>query len=253
MNALIGRLARALLALVFGLAFWKGVVWFTEVPHFILPSPERVGARLWDARELIAQNALVTFGEIIAGFVLGAALGVSTAMNMALYSGYRILMRPLIVFAQAIPIFALAPVITLWLGYGVASKIIVVVLIIYFPVASAFFDGLSRTPQGVLDLAHVMGASERNILLRIRAPYAVPALATGLRLAAAAAPFGAVIGEWVGASKGLGHLMLLANGRAQTDLMFAALIALATFSSLLYFAVDALGARFARRYSDPVA
>jgi len=243
--------AGALGAFIFGIALWQFIVWATGAPPFILPGPERVFRKLIESRELIAANALITYGQILGGFVLGSVLGVATAMNMALSPLYRTLMRPFIVFAQAIPIFALAPVITLWLGYGAASKVIVVVLIIYFPIASAFFDGLIRTPQGMIDLARVMGASQRSTLMQLRIPYAIPSLASGLRLAAAAAPFGAVVGEWVGASKGLGHLMLLANGRAQTDLMFAALIALAAFSLALYFVVDFLGDRLTKRFSEP--
>jgi putative hydroxymethylpyrimidine transport system permease protein len=171
---------------------------------------------------------------------------------MILSPVYRSVMRPLVVFSQAIPIFALAPVVTLWLGYGMASKVLFIVLIIYFPIASACYDGLSRTPQGALDLARVMGASPLRTTLRVRAPYAIPSLASGLRLAVAAAPFAAVIGEWVGASRGLGHMMLLANGRGQTDLMFACLIALAAFTVVLYFAIDALGDALVARFSEPL-
>ncbi|MEM7320806.1 MAG: ABC transporter permease subunit, partial [Pseudomonadota bacterium] len=102
---------------------------------------------------------------------------------------------------------------------------------------SAFFDGLMRTPQGFLDLAQVMRASPRAILWHIRIPAALPSLASGLRLAAVYAPIGAVIGEWVGASRGLGYLMLLANGRAKTDLMFAAMLTLGVFSVMLHLGV----------------
>ncbi len=117
------------------------------------------------------------------------------------------------------------------------------VLIIYFPVASAFFDGLMKTPVGYLDLAKTMGASPLRTLWHVRFKSALPSLGSGLRLAAVYAPIGAVIGEWVGASKGLGYLMLLANGRAKTDLLFAALIVLAVLTVCLHLAVDA----FARR------
>jgi len=108
------------------------------------------------------------------------------------------------------------------------------VLIIYFPITSAYFDGLMRTPQGYPDLAQTVQAKPRAILWRIRVPAALPSLASGLRLAAVYAPIGAVIGEWVGSSQGLGYLMLLANGRAKTDLMFAAMLTLGVLSVLLY-------------------
>ena len=136
------------------------------------------------------------------------------------------------------PVFALAPLLVLWLGYGLASKVAMATLIIYFPVTAAFYDGLKRTDPGWLDLARTMGGSRLAVLRVIRVPAALPALASGLRVATAVAPIGAVVGEWVGSSAGLGHLMLHANARLQIDLMFAALFVLAVFAVLLYFAVD---------------
>ena len=251
MNRGLQALARGLLASVFALALWQAIVWLTGVPHFILPGPDRVFRALWTSRDMIADNALITFAEIIAGMIIGSALGVSTALQLVMSPWSRMLMRPVIIFAQAVPVFALAPILTLWLGYGMASKILMVVLIIYFPVASSFFDGMMRTPQGYLDLARVMDSKKLNAIFRLRIPYAMPSLASGLRLAAVSAPFGAVIGEWVGASRGLGHLMLLANGRAQTDLMFASLIVLAAFTVLLYYAIDRLGALLTERFAGP--
>ncbi len=245
-------LARGVLIFAFAIVLWQAIVWLTGVPHFILPGPQRVFERLWDAREMIAENAVITFAEIIGGMVLGAALGVSTAIQLVMSPFSRIFMRPVIVFAQAVPVFALAPIITLWLGYGMASKILIVILVIYFPIASSFFDGMMRTPQGYLDLARVMDSKPLNTIFHLRLPHAMPGFASGLRLAAVYAPFGAVIGEWVGASRGLGHLMLLANGRAQTDLMFASLFILAAFTVLLYNLVDRLGVVITRRYGEPV-
>jgi putative hydroxymethylpyrimidine transport system permease protein len=112
-------------------------------------------------------------------------------------------------------------------------------LIIYFPVTAAFFDGLRRTEPGWLDLAHTMGGSRFRILRHIRIPAALPALSSGIRVATAVAPIGAVVGEWVGSSAGLGYLMLQANARLQVDTMFAALLLLALMAIGLYYAVDA--------------
>ena len=158
---------------------------------------------------------------------------------MSFFRPARRWLLPVVVVSQAIPVFALAPLLVLWLGYGMASKVAMAVLIIYFPVTAAFFDGLRRTDPGWLDLARTMGAGRWAILCRIRLPAALPALASGLRVAAAVAPIGAVIGEWVGASAGLGYLMLHANARVQIDVMFAALVTLAAIGVALYFAVDA--------------
>lgn len=252
MSRRAAAIGRGLLAFGFGLALWQGVVWATAAPAFILPGPERVAMRLWQSRALIAENALITFAEILVGLLLGVALGVATGLQLAMSRLARLLLQPVLVFAQAVPVFALAPILTLWLSYGFASKIVMVTLIISFPVAAAFFDGLLRTPQGHLDLARVMQARPLRLVFQLRVPHAMPSLATGLRLAAVYAPLGAVIGEWVGASRGLGHLMLLANGRGQTDLMFASLVVLAAFTILLHRLVDRLGTVLTRRFTEPL-
>ncbi|MGF6861394.1 putative hydroxymethylpyrimidine transport system permease protein [Rhodobacteraceae bacterium MBR-64] len=237
-----------ILVAVFIVAVWQGVVWATGVAHFILPGPLRVAQSLWENRLLIGINAGRTFANIGIGLTLGAALGVLTAINLALSPMARLLMRPFLVFAQAIPVFALAPILTLWLGFGPASKIVMVVLVIYFPIASTFFDALMRLPPAMADLARNMQARPLRELIWLRLPHALPALGSGLRLGAVYAPFGAVIGEWVGASNGLGHMMLMANGRAQTDLMFAALVVLAAFTVVLFFAADLAAGWLARRF-----
>lgn len=229
-----GRMWHGVLSALLLLAIWQGIVWLGDMPPFILPSPQRVAESLWDNIGLIAGHARVTLTEVLVGLVLGAFLGAATAIGLAVSPIARVLVRPALVMTQALPVFALAPILTLWLGYGLWSKVLMAVIIIYFPVASAFFDGLMRTPPGWLDLGRTMGASVRAQLWHIRVPAAVPHLASGLRLAAVYAPIGAIIGEWVGASQGLGYLMLLANGRAKIDLMFASLIVLAVLTLCLH-------------------
>ncbi|MCC5984431.1 MAG: ABC transporter permease [Rhodobacteraceae bacterium] len=231
---------RAALALGVALALWQAVVWLTGVPRFILPGPGRVGAALWDNAALLAEHARFTVVNLLTGLAAGIALGVATALNLALSPGARLMLRPMLIFAQAVPVFALAPILTLWLGYGAASKIVIVMLVIYFPVTSAFFDGLMRLPAPLADLAQMMRATPLRRLFLLQVPHAVPALFSGLRLAVVYAPFAVIIGEWVGASRGLGHLMLLANGRGQTELMFAALIVLAGMSLVLFAALEGL-------------
>jgi putative hydroxymethylpyrimidine transport system permease protein len=207
----------------------------------------RVGQALWANAELIAGHAMVTLTEVLIGLGLGAVLGALTAIGLALSPLARLVVRPMMVLSQALPVFALAPVLTLWLGYGLGPKVIMALLIIYFPVTSAFFDGLMQTPRGMLDLGRVMQGRRWQIMRHIRIPAAIPGLASGLRLAAVYAPIGAIIGEWVGASQGLGYLMLLANGRAKIDLMFAALLVLAVMTLLLHLGVDRLCSYVVRR------
>lgn len=229
-------LASALAAL----ALWQAVVSATGVQAFILPPPAQVAGEIWASRGLLAEHALVTVAEVLIGLALGAALGFLSAIGLAASPLARALGRPMLVLSQAVPVFALAPILTLWLGFGLGSKVAMALIIIYFPVTSSFFDALMRTRPDLLGLARVMGATPARVMWRIRVPAALPGFASGLRLAAVYAPIGAIIGEWVGASRGLGYLMLLANGRAKTDLMFAALIVLAVLTVLLYTGVDRL-------------
>ncbi len=233
----------AVIAALLLVAVWQGVVWLASLPPFILPGPLSVLEALWANRMLLLEHAGVTIAEVLIGMAAGTLLGICTAVQLALSARARAFIRPLLVFSQAIPVFALAPILTLWLGYGLLSKVAMAVLIIYFPVTSAFFDGLMNTPRGFLDLSATMGGSRFSTITRIRIPSAIPSLASGLRLAAVYAPIGAVIGEWVGASRGLGYVMLLANGRAKIDLMFAALVVLGLLAVGLYLAVDWFGRR----------
>ena len=231
------RIQDILLSVLFILLVWQLIVWITSVPSFILPGPLKVFYAWIENFGLIAEHAGVTAIEVLAGLVLGTALGMITALYLMISVTARRLLMPLLVLSQTIPVFALAPILTLWFGYGLSSKIMMTLLIIYFPVTSTFLDGLRSTPSGYLDLAKTMKSSRWHTLMQIRVPAALPSLASGIRLAAVYAPIGAVIGEWVGASQGLGYLMLLANGRVKIDLMFAALITLCLFTILLRWVI----------------
>jgi putative hydroxymethylpyrimidine transport system permease protein len=222
---------------------WQGAVWLTGVEAYILPGPWPVLLSWLTNFEELVGHAGVTTLEILLGLALGSLLGVGTALAIGASRVTRRWLLPLLVISQAIPVFAIAPLLLLWLGYGIGSKVAMATLIIFFPVTASFLDGLRRTESGWLDLARTMTAGRQHArlseFLHIRIPAALPALASGLRVAAATAPIGAVVGEWVGSSAGLGYLMLHANARVQIDLMFAALLTLALISLALYFSVDA--------------
>ena len=225
---------------------WQAVAVVTAAPPFILPTPVDVAVSAVERPLLLLQHAWVTYLEIVLGLVIGTVLGSLSALMLALYRPAKRWLLPVLVISQALPVFALAPILVLWLGYGMASKVAMAVLIIYFPVTAAFYDGLRRTDPGWLDLAKTLGGSRTAVLRHIRIPAAMPAFASGVRVGAAVAPIGAVVGEWVGSSAGLGYLMLHANARMQVDYMFAALFLLAAFGVALYFTVDALLRRVTR-------
>jgi putative hydroxymethylpyrimidine transport system permease protein len=222
------------------IGIWQAVVLVTGVPHYILPGPGRVVIAFGENLERLVSHGIITLIEIVAGLLIGTVFGTASALSMVAFGSLRRWLLPVLVISQAIPVFALAPLLVLWLGYGMGSKIAMAVLIIFFPVTAAFYDGLRRTDPDWVELAGIMNARPFAVLRVIRIPAAMPAFASGLRVATAVAPIGAVVGEWVGSSEGLGYYMLHANARMQTDVMFAALALIAIMALVLYFSVDRL-------------
>ncbi len=218
---------------------WEGIVLGFDMPAYILPSPFDVFSTLLHESSHLWEHTLITAGEIILGLLIGVALGVLLALSIVAFSPLQRWLLPILLISQAIPVFAIAPLLVLWLGYGMASKIAMTTLIIFFPVTTCCYDGLRQTQTGWLEMAQVMGAKPLYLLRYIRWPAALPALASGLRVAVTIAPIGAVIGEWVGSSGGLGYLMLQANAQLKTDEMFASLVILAVMTIGLYYLVDA--------------
>ena len=233
------------LALAFLLA-WQLAVWAFGIPRFLLPGPLAMGRAMLGAPDLLARAALTTLAEIAAGFVIGAGLGVVLALLMGLLPALRRALLPVMTFSQTVSIFAFAPLLTLWLGYGIAPKIAIVALMVFFPVASSFGDGLARTPKVFRELADSMGATPLEAMRIVRIPAALPDLASGLRIAAVYAPAAAIVGEWVGGSRGLGAVMIQAGGRMKIDQMFAALVATILIAIAFKAAVSRLALRLER-------
>ena len=242
------RLALSSLAVLAVLiAIWWALALGLDLPAFILPAPDAVAAAWWERRDFILQNASITALEMLIGFSAGALLGMLCALTMAAAAPARLVLRPMLIASQAIPVFALAPLFVVWMGYGMAPKIAIAAIVIFFPVATAFADGLRRTPPALAESARLMAgsgfAARLRILRFVTLPAALPALGTGLRVGAGVAAIAAVIGEWAGASEGLGSLMLWANARTQIPLMFAALITLFVLAVAFAALVDLLTRR----------
>lgn len=220
------------------LIVWQLIAIGFHLPPYILPTPLMVFKNFPEYNSLIMSQLPPTLLEAVIGFVCSFVFGSCGALLLIYFRPARLWFLPILIVSQALPTFAIAPLFVIWFGYGIASKIATTILMLFFPITSAFYDGLKRTPAGYLDLAKTMNASKWQLLWRIQVPAALPSLASGLRMAATYAPMGAVIGEWVGASQGLGFLILNANSRMQIDLMFATLIVLVVLTLLFYFAVD---------------
>lgn len=222
---------------------WQACVWLASPPRYILPPPMDVVRVFAQRPQFLFHHFCVTLWEVLAGLGLGTLAGIATALLVAALPRIGALLWPIVLVLQALPVFALAPILVLWFGFGMASKVVMAGLIIFFPVASAFADGLHRTERTILDAVSLTEANHIQTLWLVRMPLALPSLVSGLRVAAALAPLGAVVGEWVGASGGLGFIMLQANARMQTDILFAALALLAGLTLLLRFSIDELTRR----------
>ena len=229
---------RGIIVFIVLILLWALIVRVGHVPTYLVVSPSQVALSLWHNGPLLLSEAKVTILESIVGLCLAVFWGAMLALFMSLFKVIRWWALPILIVSQAIPTFAIAPLFVVWFGYGMSSKVAVTLFTLFFPITIALFDGLRRTPEGYLDLAKVMGKSRFRRLWFIKLPAALPAFASGIRMATAWAPMAAVVGEWVGASHGLGFLMLLANARLNIALLFAALSVLVVYSLTSYFLVD---------------
>eukprot|EP01037_Dinobryon_pediforme_P025223 gene25223-27295_t len=239
MSPCVRRILTNVAALAGPLAIWWCIVVVFRPEPFILPGPDRVlAAMILRWRDLAAHGATTAL-EILIGLVAGSLVGAALALAMALLPAFGRAATPIVVTTQSLPVFAIAPMLVIWFGYGLASKVVMATIVIFFPVVAAYHDGLSRTDPGLIDLASLYRADRWQRLTVIQMPAAMPGLVSGLRMAATVAPIGAIIGEWVGASSGLGLVMMQSNARMQTDFTFAALAVLVAMALGLRAAVDA--------------
>lgn len=222
------------------LLIWQCIVVVLKLPSYLLPSPLQVVMSFSTHYALLMKNLVPTLTETLLGLFFGTLLGISLALSMSLFRSIHSLLLPILLISQALPMFAIAPLLVIWFGYGITAKIATTTLMLFFPIANNFLDGLKKTPQQYLDNAQLMGANRWQMLYHIRIPAALPQLASGIRLATAMAPLGAVIGEWVGSNQGLGFLLLSSNAQMLIDLMFATLWVLVALTISIYFIVDKL-------------
>ncbi|MBI2763751.1 MAG: ABC transporter permease [Chloroflexi bacterium] len=241
-----------MLSILGGLGFlilWKLVVVVGGYPPFILPPPEVVASRLvtaWTSGQ-IGPHAWATLVEVALGFGAGAALGLVAGYGLGRSSIVARVVSPYLVAAQATPILALAPVLALWFGPGLLSKVVIAALIVFFPVAVSAMVGIRSVDLGLLELGRSLRATRRQILLTLEIPAALPSIFGGLRIGITLAVVGAIVGEWAGAERGLGVLVNIARGSLfDIPLMFATLVTIAAFGVVLYVVVVLVERRLVR-------
>ena len=229
-----------LLLLAGGLGLWQLVAWGLRVPKWLLPSPTQIvgaGVATW---QLLAWHSAQTVAETGLGLVLAIGGGFGLAVAIDLSPTLRRTLYPLLVASQTIPIMALAPLLVIWFGYGTASKAVVVGLVCFFPIAVATADGLRAADPELLALLRSMGATRRQVFLKVRLPGALPGFFSGLKIAITYSVIGAIIGEWVGAGRGLGVYMLRSSNSFLTEQVFAAIAVTSLLSIALFLAVGAV-------------
>jgi putative hydroxymethylpyrimidine transport system permease protein len=231
--------------------WWSTVIIF-DIPHFILPSPDRVARVLFNRLGLISVHAATTALEIICGLLLGSFLGFTVACLIGDSKRLQSITMPALIISQALPVFAIAPILMLWLGYGFASKLAMTTLIVFFPVTASTLSGFRALPSSWETTFQTLRPRQSKLFFLVRLPLAIPYALAGVRVAASVAPIGAIVGEWVGSSSGLGYLMLHANGRGQTDLMFAALVVLCAESLIIWSLTNRISHRFDQKYADAI-
>lgn len=239
----MSRLRNALPVVGAAVAFllaWRALVAIGDYPAFILPAPEVVGERLIRAwlQGTMLPHALATLAGIGWGFVVGAGLALFVGYLLARSPLAERLLSPYLVAAQATPILALAPLIALWFGTGLVSKVIICALIVFFPVAVATMVGIRSVDARLLELGRSLRASRRQVFLHLELPAALPAILGGMRVGVTLAVIGAIVAEWAAPERGLGVLILLARGSLfDIPLMFATLVTIALIGLALYLLV----------------
>ncbi|MBL6846805.1 MAG: ABC transporter permease [Alphaproteobacteria bacterium] len=219
-------------------AIWEFSCVYFSLPPFMLPPPSKIFISIYTNWDLLIKHASYTLVEILASIFIGTIIGVVTALTISSSERLKRWVMPILLASQSIPVFALAPLLILWLGYGMSSKIVIGVLIVFFPITSNFTDALNKVPQELIDAGKTIGLSKTQVFWKIKIPSSLPGLCSGIRVAACFAPIGAVVGEWIGGSTGLGSFMIYSNARLQTDNMFAALIILIFITITLYKVTD---------------
>lgn len=219
-------------------AQWDWIAEALNIQPVLVPAPTDVAEALWNDRELLADNAWVTLQEMVLGAAIAAALGFAFAIVLHLSGLLRRAFYPVLIASQTVPVIAIAPILTIWLGYGIGPKLVVIALVCFFPITVATLSGLQAVDADLPRMMRTLDAGRAQILRRVEIPSSLPFLLSGLKIAAVFAPIGAVFGEWTGASEGLGHLILVAQSQLQTARVFAAiailsLMALAMFGALV--------------------
>ncbi len=223
----------SLVAGIVSILLWEGMVWIFAVPKWLLPPPSRILSILFAERSLLFRHTMVTLTEASSGFILALILSIILALLMDKSSLLRKILYPFIIVSQTIPIITIAPLLVIWMGFGMAPKITIVVLICFFPICISLLNGLALIDRDYLDLLKTMGASEKQIFFHLKMPSILASFFSGLKISATYSIMGAVIAEWLGAKAGLGEYMRRTLHTFSIERTFAAILIVVVLSLIM--------------------
>jgi putative hydroxymethylpyrimidine transport system permease protein len=233
-----GLIAMAAVLLI--LAAWELGCRASDVPDFILPTPFRILTVAIFQAPILLPHAGTTAMEVLAGITISLLIAVPLSIAMFAHPSVENAVAPFLVASQAVPVFAVAPLLVVWLGYGIASKVLMAAVIIFFPITVSLLEGYKSCDQEYRVLFRLMGTGFWQSMRLLYWPWALPHFFAGLKVGVSVATIGAVIGEWVGAQRGLGYLMIQANARLRVDMVFAAILWLSVMGLTLWIVVGIL-------------
>jgi putative hydroxymethylpyrimidine transport system permease protein len=239
-RAWLRRHAPAAAIILAGVGLWQLILPLARVPEYLLPTPSEVAADMKTDWPVLAPALLVTLREIVLGFLISVAAGVGLAVLLHLLPRVRRAVYPLLIGSQTVPIIVLAPILVVMLGYGIEPKLAIVALVCFFPIVVNGIDGLRSVDGELIAMMRTLHASRWAIVRRVEFPAALPAIFSGMRIAATFAAIGAVFGEWSGSDQGLGYVMLAATPNLLTARIFAAIVLLTVIALALFGLVSLL-------------
>jgi len=232
------RSQRILLSFLLLFLLWEGAVRLFRVPTYLLPPPSEILVDFLGRWNRVMQNTLITTQEIVAGYLTAVLVSIPLALMIAYSRFLEETVYPLIVFFQIVPKIAIAPLFIIWFGFGFTPKLLLVFLLSFFPIVVSSIAGFKSVDAEILDMARSTGASPWMMFRKIRLPYALPSIFTGLKVAAALSATAAVVAEFVASDKGLGYLLLEFNGNLNTSMVFATIMVLSIVGLLVYYVVE---------------
>ncbi|PGZ94723.1 ABC transporter permease [Bacillus pseudomycoides] len=224
--------------LLFLIAIWEGAVSVFQIEPWILPKPSAIVHELIAMKDLLLPNTIQTLQEVLIGLFFAILLGTSIAIIMDVIPLFRVLINPLLVISQTIPTVVLAPLFIIWFGYGMLPKVMVVILVCFFPITLSILEGFQTVDKAMLKLLQTMRASKWQVYQKVKFPAVLPYFFSGLKIAVTYSVMGAIIGEWLGASEGLGVMLTRATKSFLTARVFAIAVVIVGITLVLYFIVE---------------